>query len=92
MKAFAIFLFSVLLTTVSLGQEKMNKTEKSLNFVEQEEKNLYELSVEADYKVFNSEGKLILEDHGNTIDFTEYEIGTYYVRYDGRVEQFKKLK
>jgi hypothetical protein len=92
MKTIAILFFSVSLTTVSFGQEKLNKTEAPVNVLQDEVQNIYELSVEADYKVFDHEGKLILEDHGKAIDFTEYEVGTYYVRYEGRVEQFKKLK
>ena len=94
MKILSIFVFVLLLGALSFGQEN-NKNNFSKTEVVPEkgsDKLLYELSMKTDYKVFNSEGELIREDHGQFIDYTDYELGTYYVRYNGRVEQFKKLK
>ncbi|MCH2234780.1 MAG: winged helix-turn-helix domain-containing protein [Crocinitomicaceae bacterium] len=56
---------------------------------EGEAQNFFELEYEADYQVFDQMGALVEEGHGEFIDYTDYEGGTYFVSYDDKTQFFK---
>lgn len=55
-----------------------------------EVKQIYELPVSTDYRIYNSTGQLVLESTGQFIEYTKFKKGVYFVRFEGKSESFKK--
>lgn len=91
----------ILLTIVafSIGISAFSQNEPSKNLPPMrllpkvgQVKSIYELPNSTEYKVYNQKGELISEGKGQFIDYTEYTIGTYFVRFEGKSETFEKTK
>ena len=93
MKIFILCLIAFTISLSSFGQAK--KISKELPPREMlpkhgEVKQIYELPSKTNYEVFNSKGELVAKENGQFIDYTKYDLGTYFVRFDGVTESFTK--
>tara|TARA_B100000809_G_scaffold257113_1_gene298135 strand:- start:1266 stop:1556 length:291 start_codon:yes stop_codon:yes gene_type:complete len=55
-----------------------------------EAQNFYELHEVVDYKVYDNKGKLISEGTSQWIDYTDYEIGVYWIKYNDQTKRLEK--
>ena len=75
---------------IAFGQEE--KEQQKLPPLEMlpkegEVKTIYELEEKADYEVFNQKGDLVTSGNGEFIDMTDFEVGVYFVKYNGKTEK-----
>jgi hypothetical protein len=90
-----IIVLCVLATSISLSGYSQKESSDILPPLKMlpkagEVKHIYELPSSFDYIIFDSNGKALLSGNGQFIDYTCYEKGTYFVRFDGKSESFEK--
>lgn len=83
MKKLWITLTVTLLAFSSFTQEDPNKKMPPLDMLPKdgEVKHIYQLPNKVIYKIYNIKGALVDSGNAQFIDYTNYEVGTYFVRY-----------
>jgi hypothetical protein len=94
-KATAVILLclGVSISGYSQKKEKMSKKLPPIEMlpkVGEGKKEIYELPKETDYKVFDVNGQLKAEGSGQFIDITDYDSGSYFVRYKNKTIKIEK--
>ncbi len=77
----------------AMAQEEPDQSLPPIAMLQSEDgepKTIYELTNSAHYFIYSQQGALIDSGYAQYIDFTEYDGGTYFIRYDGKNEVFTK--
>ncbi|MBD3638648.1 MAG: hypothetical protein HUJ25_14950 [Crocinitomicaceae bacterium] len=92
MKISSLFFSLFIVSATSFGQNEPSKELPPVEMLPKkgEVKKIYELPVETEYKVYDSNGKLLTAGFGQFIDYTDYEKGTYFIRYNNKSVQLEK--
>ncbi len=87
-----IFVFSLMFAfcLTSIAQEDSTQKLPPLHMLPKKgkSKRIYELTQKAEYKIYDSDGKLVEDGNAEFIDITAYKKGTYFIQYDGKKESF----
>lgn len=88
-----MFILSKLIIFTCLGQ---NQTSHKLPPMKMLPKNgdtaeIYELPYEANFKVYNRLGELIDSNYGQFIDYTDFEDGVYFIKFNDKTITFEKV-
>jgi hypothetical protein len=88
-------LVTILTLMISLSSYCQTEPSKNLPPIKMlpktgEVKQIYELPKKADYKVYNSQGKLVTAGNAQFVDYTDYKKGVYFILVGDKKERFEK--
>jgi hypothetical protein len=94
MKTVLLLVAGMTISLSSYSQEEPSKNLPPIKMLKKgkigETQNFYELPAIVDYKVYDNKGKLIYEGTAQWIDYTNYEIGVYWVKYNDQTKRLEK--
>ena len=100
MKKSILILSYTLITLITFGQtdasnntSRLNKKLPPKNMLPQnpgEVKKIYELPKVCDFKIFDEKGALVEQKTEEFIDYTNYKLGRYFIRYESKTETFSQ--
>lgn len=88
MKTVFLISFAALMSFTSYSQTEPSKNIPPMKILPKngEVKSFYELPSETEYKIFNQKGELIESGKGKWIEATDYVLGSYFIKYEGKTE------
>jgi hypothetical protein len=88
MKTVFLISFAVLTGFTAFSQTDTSKNIPPMKMLPKngEVKSFYELPSETKYQIFNQNGDLIESGEGKWIETTDYVLGTYFIKHEGKTE------